>query len=262
MQKAQNNLTGVRAFVEDLAQVAGQMITSSLTLGIQREWKSDQTPVTEVDKSINQMVIDAVHREFPDHSILAEEGSDLSRSKEYVWVCDPIDGTFPFMHAIPVSTFTLALVHDGQPIFGLIYDPFMKRMFVGEKGKGTTLNGKIIHPSKAKSIKNQTIGVVFWKGNMDIFAPLLDKLCDHGGKIMDLCSMAYMDALVASGELGATIFPGLSAHDSAAAKIVIEEAGGIFTSLTGEIDRYDAPVHGHISAANQDIYDQIISLLR
>lgn len=241
---------------------AGKIIKAALKLGITREWKADATPVTAVDQQINQLVIDTIHNEFPEHSILAEEGSDLSRSQEFVWVCDPIDGTFPFMHGIPVSTFTLALVRNGQPILGLIYDPFMDRLFTAETGKGTRLNGELVHPLNDSELKNTTIGVVFWKGNMDIFTPLLTKLTDAGGKIIDLCSVAYMDALVTTGELAAVIFPGFSAHDSAAAKIIIEESGGVFTSLTGDIDRYDAPVHGHIAAANPAIYAQIQSLLR
>jgi len=257
-----NNLSRVPKFAKKLAFNAGQMIVSGITLGIHREWKSDHTPVTEVDKAINQFVIDEIHKEFPEHSILAEEGSDLSRSKEFVWVCDPIDGTFPFMHGIPVSTFTLALVQSGQPIFGLIYDPFMNRMFVAEKGLGATLNNSEIHTSSVTTIHNQTVGLVFWKDNMDKFMPFFPKFMAASGKVMNLVSIAYMDALVSAGELACTIFPGLSAHDSAAAKIIVEEAGGVFTSLTGEIDRYDAPVHGHIAAANQDIYDQITSLLR
>lgn len=245
-----------------LALQAGSIIKSALQLGIKREWKSDQTPVTVVDQQINQLVIDTIHREFPSHSILAEEGSDLTRSKEFVWVCDPIDGTFPFMHGIPVSTFTLALVQNGQPILGLIYDPFMDRLFTAQRGQGTMLNGNTIHPLAATTLKNTTIGVVFWKDNMEFFAPLLIKLCNAGGKIIDLCSIAYMDNLVAAGELSAVIYPGFSAHDSAAAKIIVEEAGGVFSSLTGEIDRYDSPVHGHIAAANPDIYAQIQSYLR
>ena len=250
------------AVAQSLALKAGKIIKTELKLGITREWKADATPVTAVDQQINQLVIDTIHEEFPEHSILAEEGSDLSRSQEYVWVCDPIDGTFPFMHGIPISTFTLALVRNGQPILGLIYDPFMERLFSAEQGQGTRLNGELVHPLQNTEIVNTTIGVVFWKGNMDIFTPLLTKLTDAGGKIIDLCSVAYMDALVSTGELSAVIFPGFSAHDSAAAKIIIEESGGIFTSLTGEIDRYDAPVHGHIAAANPAIYDQIQSLLR
>lgn len=262
MPKQPSNSAQYLSVAYSLALQAGSIIKSELQLGIKREWKSDATPVTVVDRQINQLVIDTIHEEFPQHSILSEEASDLSRSKEFVWVCDPIDGTFPFMHGIPICTFTLALVHNGLPILGLIYDPFMGRMFSAQVGQGTKLNDNIIHPGMDKTLNNTTIGVVFWEDNMDIFTPLLAKLTGAGGKIIDLCSVAYMDALVAAGELSAVIYPGFSAHDSAAAKIIIEESGGIFTSLTGEIDRYDSPVHGHIAAANPVVYRKISSILK
>lgn len=245
----------------NLAKEAGQIINSHLKLGITHEWKNDHTPVTTVDKQINQIVIDTIHREFPLHNILAEEESDLSNSSEYVWVCDPLDGTFPFIHGIPVSTFTLALTKNGIPILGIIYDPFTDRLFSAITGKGAHINGLPIHTSSVKSLSDASVGVVFWQGNMNTFASLLPKLVERGSKIFNLVSIAYMDALVASGDFAATIFPGLSAHDSAAAKIIVEEAGGIFTSLTGEIDRYDAPVHGHIATANSFIHEQIQTLL-
>ena len=261
MQLTPTELSHAITIATNLSQTAGAIIKDSLVLGQKREWKADHTPVTLVDKQINQLVIDTIHREFPTHSILAEEGSDLSRSREFVWVCDPIDGTFPFMHGIPVSTFTLALCVGGEPVLGIIHDPFMARLYLAAKGQGTTMNGHPIAPSKAQSIKDTTIGVVFWQDNMDIFTPLLSQLTSHGGKIINLVSVAYMDALVAAGELSAVVYPGLSAHDSAAAKIIVEGAGGIFTSLTGEIDRYDQPVHGHLACANKHIYTEIKSYL-
>jgi myo-inositol-1(or 4)-monophosphatase len=262
MPKQPSNPAKYFSVAHSLALQAGSIIKSTLRLGIKREWKSDQTPVTIVDQQINQLVIDTIHKEFPGHSILAEEGSDLSRSKEYVWVCDPIDGTFPFMHGIPVSTFTIALVQNGQPILGLIYDPCMDRLFTAQVGQGTKLNNNFVKPLASKNMDKTTVGVVFWQDNIKFFAPLLVKLTNSGAKIIDLCSVAYMDAVVAAGELSAVIFPGFSAHDSAAAKIILEEAGGVFSSLTGEVDRYDRPVHGHIAAANRAIYAQIQSLLR
>jgi fructose-1,6-bisphosphatase/inositol monophosphatase family enzyme len=251
-----------RTVALDLAHSAGSIIKSSLKLGIARTWKADHTPVTVIDQQINDLVIATIHAHFPTHSILAEEGSDLTRSKEFVWVCDPLDGTFPFMHGIPVSTFTLALVQGGQPILGVICDPFTGRLFLAEKGQGATLNDRAIHASPTTTLNDASIGVIFWKGNMPIFTPLLAKLAERGGKIFDLASVAYMDALLAAGEFAAVIFPGESAHDSAAAKIIVEEAGGVFTSLTGVVDRYDQPVHGHLAAGNREIYDQISSLLR
>jgi fructose-1,6-bisphosphatase/inositol monophosphatase family enzyme len=249
------------SIAKQLAQTAGAIIRQELVLGANKEWKSDHTPVTMVDKKINQLVIDTIHQEFPEHSILAEEGSDLTRSKEFVWICDPIDGTFPFMHGIPTSTFVLALVHDGQPILGVVYDPFMDRLFTATKGNGTMLNGTPIHTKLTTSILDESVGVVPWKGDMDIFTPLMAKLADSRAKLFSLLSIVYMDTMVACGEFAATIFPGASAHDSAASKIIIEEAGGVFTSLTGEVDRYDRPVHGHLACANKEIHSQIVTLL-
>jgi myo-inositol-1(or 4)-monophosphatase len=261
MKSVPSNLSQVRQVAEVLAQEAGTLIRQGLVIGQQREWKADQTPVTAVDKDVNQLVIDTIHAQFPDHSILAEEGSDLTRSQEYIWVCDPVDGTFPFMHGIPISTFTLALVHQGQPIFGLIYDPFTERLFVAEKGQGTTLNGKPIKTSTHTTLQNASMGIVLWKGNAEIYLPIVTKLVDVGAKVFQPLSIAYMDALVAAGEFVATIFPGTSAHDSAAAKIIIEEAGGIFTSLIGKDQRYDQPVNGHIAAANSEIYAAMRQIL-
>lgn len=262
MKNDQINLTHAARVATNLARHAGQIIRSSHQLGIKRDWKSDHTPVTLVDRQINQLVLDTIHTEFPQHSILAEEGSDLARSQEFVWVCDPLDGTIPFMHGIPVCTFTLALVSHGQPVLGVIYDPFTDRLFSATKGAGATLNSHPIHTSTStSSLEDSSVGVVFWKENMQIFSSLLPQLVAHGSKIFNLVSIAYMDSLVAVGEFSATIFPGLSAHDSAAAKIIVEEAGGVFTSLTGEVDRYDQSVHGHIAAANPAIYREIKALL-
>lgn len=221
-----SDLVIAQALALELSQIAGDIIKSNLTLGISRTWKSDHTPVTEVDQQINQLVLSKINAVFPSLNVLAEEGSNLGHASPFTWVCDPIDGTFPFMHGIPVSTFTLSLVQEGIPIFGIIYDPFQDRLFECVKGQPTLLTGNKINTNQAATIKDGTIGVVFWKDNQDYMFPLMDKLAAKGAKFINLCSIAYMDALVAAGELTATIFPGKSAHDSAAAKIIVEGAGG------------------------------------
>lgn len=245
----------------DLAHTAGTIIRDNLKLNQDIKWKKDHTPVTAIDTQINDLVITELHKHFPNHSILAEEKSDMSHSQEYIWVCDPIDGTHPFMHGIPLSTFTLALVKNGQPVLGVIYDPYMKRMYTAEKGKKTHVNGKVITTTTDTSLSNATVGTCFWKENLSTILPLVNKLENNRIHVFDYGSISYMDALVACGEFSAVVFPGLSVHDSAAAKIIVEEAGGVFTSLTGEVDRYDRPVHGHIAAANQAVYDIIKNAL-
>ncbi len=256
-----SDLVIANALALEVSQIAGEIIKSNLTLGINREWKADHTPVTSIDQQINQLVLNKISKVFPNHNILAEEGSNLGHASQFTWVCDPIDGTFPFMHGIPVSTFTLSLVQDGIPILGVIYDPFQDRLFECVQGQPTLLTGNPIQTNQSATINNGTIGVVFWQDNQDFMFPLMDKLAAKGAKFINLCSIAYMDALVAAGELTATIFPGKSAHDSAAAKIIIEGAGGVYTSLHGQDQRYDAPCDGHLGCANQVVHQQILQLL-
>lgn len=245
----------------ELAKKAGSVIRDNLTIGREKTWKSDHTPVTEIDEQINQLVLDTIHTKFPKHSILAEEGSDMSRSHEYVWVCDPIDGTFPFMHGIPLSTCIITLVKYGDPVCGVIYDPFMDRLFSAQKGGGAFLNGAKIITAAEVQLDGAIIGTCNWKDNIESLSPVIEKLTLNRMQVHNYGSIAYMDALVACGEFAGVIFPGKSPHDSAAAKIIVEEAGGVFSSLTGEIDRYDQPVHGHIAAANPAIYKMIKDLL-
>ncbi|MBI3626632.1 hypothetical protein HY224_01135, partial [Candidatus Uhrbacteria bacterium] len=92
-------------FALQLAKEAGQIIRTNFVLGMKKEWKKDNTPVTETDLRINQMVIERINSAWPGHGVLAEEGNKLIEGgSEFVWVCDPIDGTIPFSYGIPVST--------------------------------------------------------------------------------------------------------------------------------------------------------------
>src|SRR5256885_5998739 len=107
----------------ELAYKAGKIIQENFSLGMTRELKEkDTSPVTIFDTEINRMVIEVLHKEFPQHRIIGEEESHKVDS-EYVWFCDPIDGTIPFTSGIPIATFSLALTKNWVPILGVIYDP-------------------------------------------------------------------------------------------------------------------------------------------
>src|SRR3990167_6073867 len=143
-------------FAINLAYKAGERMRKDFTLGMKKEWKKDKTPVTVTDTVINRMVIDAIEKEYPSHSILGEEENKMKES-EYVWVCDPIDGTVPFAHGFPIFAFSLALVKNGAPILGVIYDPMLDRLVYAEKGKGAFLNSKPIKVSSFSSFSEKTI---------------------------------------------------------------------------------------------------------
>lgn len=238
-----------KEFAIDLAKQAGQNIRDGFVLGIKKEWKADHTPVTAVDLKNNQLVLDAVAKTFPDHSVLAEEGSNIIKNSKYTWVCDPVDGTVPFSHGIPTCVFSLALVEDGVPVLGVIYDPFLDRMFVAELGSGAFLNGKKISVNK----KDLSRGVIAWsnRGMSEVKErfPNLSIIC--------LWCICYEGVLVASGELQACFYNYVNAHDIAALKVIVEEAGGKVTDRFGNEQRYDGPIKGAL-ISNGLVHNQLI----
>lgn len=140
-------------FAINIAKKAGGIILENFKMGMKKEWKKDETPVTLTDRKINNMVSGAINKNFPDHSFILEEGGSTNKKSPYMWLCDPVDGTIPFSHGIPASVFVLALIKDGSPILGVIYDPFLDRMFFAEKGKGAFLNNKKMKVSNANNLK-------------------------------------------------------------------------------------------------------------
>src|ERR1043166_9366307 len=88
-----------------LAEKAGRIMRKNFGLAMQKEWKDHRSPVTETDLKINALVLKAIKSQFPDHSILSEEGDDFSEAHDYVWICDPVDGTHNFSHGVPTATF-------------------------------------------------------------------------------------------------------------------------------------------------------------
>ncbi len=246
-----------RGFAIDLAKKAGANIRKNFVLGMKKEWKQDGSPLTVTDTMNNDLVIRSVKERFPDHGIITEEASEVKGNGEYVWVCDPVDGTIPFSHGIPISCFSISLVRDGRPVIGVIFDPFMDRLFVGEERHGATLNGKQIHVSSSSSLKNTYLAI----GSSVDLIPIIGPLQSHGAGVLRLGVIVYPGALVASGELVATIFSGIKPWDTAALKIIVEEAGGKVTDLFGGEQRYDRDVQGHL-ATNGFVHEEILEIIR
>ncbi len=250
-------------FAVDLAKKAGAIIRKNFTMGMKKEWKEDHSPLTVTDTTINQMVIDAVKKKFPDHGIIAEEGSNHN-GEEYVWVCDPVDGTIPFSLGIPTCGFSIALVHSGVPILGVVYDPFSERFFVAEHGKGALLNSQNIKVSSHASLDGTFVGIEAWKDWRKVQsvdpAKLNTIVSDRGAKVLRLGSFVYQCMLVAAGELVGVLFPFRSPWDGAAVKIIVEEAGGKVTDLYGNEQRYDRPTNGLV-VSNDKLHGELISIV-
>lgn len=122
-------------FAKQLAQEASEIALKYFSFETETTRKTDNTPLTKADTEINALVIKRINETYPHHSIYGEEKSDIKENSQYIWVCDPIDGTMAFSVGLPTFVFSLALVEQatGQPILGLINDPIMKQMYRASK---------------------------------------------------------------------------------------------------------------------------------
>jgi myo-inositol-1(or 4)-monophosphatase len=220
---------------KQLATQAGQIMQENFVLGMDKEWKSDNTPLTIADTSINELVINEVKKNFPGHGVLGEEAS-FNQESEFVWVVDPVDGTMPFSHGIPTSTFSLALVQNGQPIVAAVQDPFSNRQYTAIKGEGAFLNGERLHVNSQGALELKVFIDVSARPKFQGFdaGKLLSSLMEKGVYATKSLSAVYFALPVVTGQHAASIclleFP----WDGAAIALLVEEAGGKVTDLNGQ----------------------------
>lgn len=258
-----SELEGYLDFGKRLAVEAGGIMHQNFLDSPTREWKEDTTPLTATDTQINTLVIERVKNKFPNHGVWGEEESH-NLGAEFTWVCDPVDGTMPFSHGLPISTFSLALTRQGQPIAGVVYDPFLKRLFWAAKGYGAFLNGKKIKVTDSQDLKNALIDLEgFPKSSKPViqdasgFVELLNKNEVH---TTALWSVILPGVLVAAGQFTAVIFNVTKPEDGASIKVIVEEAGGKVTDLFGDDQRYDQPIKGFI-ASNGKVHQRLVDML-
>lgn len=233
-------------FAKILAQRAGNIMIANFKIGIASDQKDNQTPVTIADTTINKMVIEAIEQTYPDHSVLGEEESNAQINTEYVWVCDPIDGTIPYTFGVPTNTFSLALTKNGQPIVAVLYDPYLHRMYEATLGSGAKLNGQHISVKNIPTIENCYIclpGAQFGVVNMsEAWKTLINKKL----RVLSYFSITYESTLVATGQAIGAIYPDIHPWDIAAIALIVTEAGGKVTDLRGHDQRYDQNIYGAI----------------
>ena len=255
-------------FAKDLALEAGQIMRRYFRAeDIGTTWKEDNTPVTVADTKINTLVINEVMKQFPADGVLGEE-EQYKTGRDRIWVVDPIDGTVPFSLGIPVSTFMMALVnkHDGQPVLAVVYDAFLDHLYYAETGKGAFLNEVHLKTSMNASLVRgygTLYGPIVKSSNTDYLpGKILEALRPKSTKIINLSSGGYTAVKVASGEFDFVAMGNGLPWDSAAPALIVQEAGGIVTDLTGNPRRYDGEGFGCILAANQTVLDELLALIK
>jgi len=251
-------------FTKNLAKEAEEIALKYFSFETETTWKGDNTPLTQADTEINDLVIKRINEAYPKHSIYGEEKSDIKENSKYIWVCDPIDGTMAFSVGLPLFVFSIALVDqsNGQPVLGLVNDPVMKSLYWAYKGSGAYRNSKKITVSADSVFENTYFntggsGRAVGFSNLPLFKSLSEKKC----AVMKYPSFIYGGIQVANGKYIGAVFYAKAGHDVAALKIITEEAGGKVTDLNGEERRYDEDGLGCV-VSNGILHDEILECVK
>ncbi|MDB5039191.1 MAG: monophosphatase [Bacteriovoracaceae bacterium] len=219
--------------------------------------------VTEVDEKAQKAIVKVIQKYFKEDSILAEEG-DLSttRAASRRWIVDPLDGTTNFAHGYPKICVSIAFEQEENIMCGVVHDPNLKEVFHAEIKKGAFVNKKRIHVSQIKNLNQSLLvtGFPYDLENPDYEnVPYFVHFLKQAQALRRDGSAALNLAYVAAGRFDGLWELSLKPWDYSAGVLLIREAGGITTHMSGREIRADDHA---LLCANPFIYQQILEQIR
>ena len=219
--------------------------------------------VSEVDREAERVIVETLLGSYPDHAILAEEGTakGANAEAENVWIIDPLDGTTNFLHGFPQYCVSIALAHRGQVAHGVIYDPVRNDLFTASRGRGAFLNDRRIRVSKRQHLRDCLVGTgfPFRDGSyLDTYMRMMKAMIEQTAGLRRPGAAALDLAYVAAGFYDGFWEVGLNAWDVAAGSLLIQEAGGLIGDLAGEGEFLHG---GQVIAATPKIFAQMVTAL-
>src|SRR5215468_6133978 len=238
------------------ARRAGELIVRSMnhldSLTIASKGRNDF--VTEVDRAAEQEIIATIRRHYPQHAFLAEESGSSGDS-------EPLDGTTNFLHGFPVFAVSIACQVKGRLEHAVIYDPMRQELFTASRGSGAHLDNHRIRVSKGRALEGALIATGFpYRANtqyLDAYLAMLRAVTLQAAGVRRPGAAALDLAYVAAGRVDAFWEIGLSAWDTAAGTLLIQEAGGRIGTLSGAEYRQG----GHIVAGTPKVYTALLEAL-
>jgi myo-inositol-1(or 4)-monophosphatase len=219
--------------------------------------------VSEVDREAERTIVETLLASYPDHAILAEEGTAKgdNADAENVWIIDPLDGTTNFLHGFPQYCVSIALAQRGQVTQGVVYDPVRNDLFTATRGRGAFLNDRRIRVSKRQHLRDCLIGTgfPFRDGSyLDTYLRMMKTMIEQTAGLRRPGAAALDLAYVAAGFYDGFWEVGLNAWDVAAGSLLIQEAGGLIGDLAGDSDFLHG---GQVIAATPKVFAQMVTAL-
>ena len=186
-----------------------------------------QDVVSVADKRVEAFVKQRIQSAFPQDGFLGEESGARLPDARVLWVVDPIDGTSCFLNGLHTWCLSLAIVADGEPVIGVVYDPNHRELFHALRGHGAWLNDAPIRPHPATTVKEGVMGVgTSHRVTPADFLPFLQALLSDGGMFIRNGSGALMSAWAAAGRLIGYYEPHMNPWDALPGLVLMREAGG------------------------------------
>ena len=256
-------------FAEQLAREAGAILREGYSDGladdasaIAYEHKGAVDLVTEYDRRSEAVILDSLRRAFPGHAFNAEERGHSAQPADYEWLVDPLDGTTNFAHAFPAFAVSLALVHRGQLLVGVVYDPLRDELFAAEAGQGAALNGRRLHVTSQTDLGQALLATGFAydvrtnpHSNFDEFR----QFHLRAQSVRRAGSAALDCAYVAAGRFDGYWEFNIKPWDVSAGALLALEAGGRVTTPEGDENFLGRP---NIVISNGHIHSQMLRVLR
>lgn len=246
----------------EAARLAGSYQRHRFTSPITIDLKGDKDLVTEVDRESERLIVELLLSRYPDHTILAEEGTYPVASSDMRWIIDPLDGTTNYAHGFPWFCVSIGLESAGELVAGVIYDPVHDELFTTTKGGGAFLNGRLLQVSSRLPLRNSLLGTGFPYDSATDPANNFDNFFafQKAARGIRRAGAAALDlAAVAAGRLDGFWELKLKPWDMAAGVLLVREAGGTVTGFDGSSFAIDS---GRIVASNGLIHAEMVAMLR
>ncbi len=218
-------------FATELADAAGEVALRAFRKPLNVEHKRDSSPVTAIDREIEQLARERIAARFPGHGVRGEELPDTAGEGAYTWVLDPIDGTKGFVTGRPLFGTLIALLEHSRPVLGVIDIPVLAERWVGLSGT-TTLNAAVCATSAVTALAEATL----YASSPDMFSsahsPRFDRLSAQT-RFRCFGADCYAYGLLASGHTELVAEADMQPYDYMALVPVVENAGGVITDWNG-----------------------------
>lgn len=227
-------LKGLLDFAVEIAREAGEITLRHFRGSFAAERKADNTFVTVADREAEAHLRARIEAAFPEDSILGEEGGEKSGASNRRWILDPIDGTFSFVHGVPLYGVLIGVELMGEPALGVVNLPAASEIVYAARGLGCFWNGGPASVSPTTSIEGALLLCTDF-GTCEQYgfgsaSATLQRRADARRTWGD----AYGHVLVATGRADIMLDPVMNIWDCAALLPIVEEAGGTFTDWTGK----------------------------